>query len=252
MSCLARGRRVVRARAQLRIGFDGATSVPVDVRSEPPLTWRRSGRRVLLVSSAAAPVGGDDLTLDIEVEEGATADLGTVAATMIWPSAAPARSSSTNTITVAGRGRILWRPGPMVSVHGSDHVATTLLRLAPSATGVVVEELALGRHGEPSGELELRLRVERGGSPLVHHVERFGRSQPGAGSVVSTGAARHVCQAVLVGVAVGRPRSIVDGQVAAAWLPVADDTVVVLAVGPDRPAVVAVLAELAPELELAP
>lgn len=229
---------------------DGVRSMPVDIRSEPPFAIRRSGSRVLLVSSAAAPVGGDDLALEVEVGPGATADLGTVAATMIWPSPTPALSVMTTTITVAAGGRLLWRPYPMVSVHGSDHLASTVVHLAPDATGVIVEEVALGRHGERSGELELRLRVERDGRPLVHHVERFGPTQPGAGSVVSTAGARHVCQAVLVGVDAGAARSRVVGGSAAAWLPLAPDAVAVLAAGPDRPTVVALLHELAPELTL--
>jgi urease accessory protein len=240
----------VKATAHLRVTSDGTRSMPVDIRSEPPFAIRRSGSRVLLVSSAAAPVGGDDLALEVDVGPGATADLGTVAATMIWPSPVPALSVMTTTIVVAEGGHLVWRPNPMVSVQGSDHLASTVVRLAHDATAVIVEEVALGRHGERSGELELRLRVERDGRPLVHHIERFGPSQPGAGSVVSTAGARHVCQAVLVGVDAGGPRSRVVGACAAAWLPLAPDAVVVLAAGPDRPAVLAMLRELAPELTL--
>lgn len=241
----------MKASARLRVTSDGVRSMPVDIRSEPPFAIRRSGSRVLLVSSAAAPVGGDDLALEVDVGPGATADLGTVAATMIWPAPTPALSVMTTTISVAEGGHLLWRPYPMVSVRGSDHVASTIVRLAADATAVIVEEVALGRHGERSGELELRLRVERDGRPLVHHVERFGPSQPGAGSVVSTAGARHVCQAVLVGVEAGGSRSTVEGACAAAWLPIAPDAVAVLAAGPDRPAVVAMLRQLAPELTLA-
>ena len=43
-----------------------ARALPVDIRSEPPFAIRRSGTRILLVSSAAAPVGGDDLALEID------------------------------------------------------------------------------------------------------------------------------------------------------------------------------------------
>ena len=237
--------------AHVRIAGHGARALPVDIRSEPPFAIRRSGGRILLVSSAAAPVGGDDLALEIDVEAGAHADVGTVAATMVWPS--PVRSLSVMTTTIrAGAGaRVVWRPHPMVSVAGSDHVATTTVRLAADATAVIVEEVVLGRHGESSGDLELRLRVERDGRPLVHHVERFGPGVPGARSVVSVGAARHVVQAVLVGVEAGAARSAFEGDCAAAWLPAAADAVIVLAVGPDRPSVVALLAALAPELDLA-
>ena len=241
----------MRGAAHVRIAGDGPRALPVDIRSEPPFAIRRSGSRVLLVSSAAAPVGGDDLALEIDVEPGAHADLGTVAATMVWPSSTPALSVMTTTIRVGSGAHVLWRPHPMVSVAGSEHLAATTVQLAADATATVVEEVALGRHGEPSGHLELRLRVERGGRPLVHHVERFGPGVPGAGSAVSVGSARHVVQAVLVGVAAGAPRSHVERDLAAAWLPVADDAVVVLAATSDRPTAIALLAHLAPELTLA-
>jgi urease accessory protein len=241
----------MRGAAHVRIAGDGARALPIDIRSEPPFAIRRSGNRILLVSSAAAPVGGDDLALEIDVEPGAHADLGTVAATMVWPSPTPALSVMTTTIRVGAAARLLWRPHPMVSVAGSEHLANTTVHLATDATATVVEEITLGRHGEPSGHLELRLRVERDGRPLVHHAERFGPTVPGHGSVVSIGTARHVVQAVLVGVDAGAPRSVVEPDRAAAWLPVADDAVVVLAATPDRPSAIALLAEIAPELTLA-
>jgi urease accessory protein len=241
----------MRGAAHVRIAGDGPRALPVDIRSEPPFAIRRSGSRILLVSSAAAPVGGDDLALEIDVEPAAHADLGTVAATMVWPSPTPRLSVMTTTIRVGAAARLQWRPHPMVSVAGSEHLANTTVHLAADATATVVEEVALGRHGESSGQLELRLRVERGGRPLVHHVERFGPGVPGAGSVVSVGSARHVVQAVLVGVDAGASRSHVEPDRAAAWLPVADDAVVVLAATPDRPSAIAVLAEIAPELPLA-
>lgn len=237
--------------AHVRIAGDGVRSMPVDVRTEPPFAIRRSGGRVLLVSSAAAPVGGDDLALEIDVEAGAFADVGTVAATMVWPSPVPALSVMTTTIRVAAGARLRWHPHPIVSVAGSEHLASTTVHLAAGATASIVEEIALGRHGEPSGELELRLRVERDGRPLVHHVERFGPSVAGRGSVVANGMARHVVQAVLVGVVAGAARSVVEADRAAAWLPVADDVVAVLAAAPDRPAALALLAVVAAEIELA-
>lgn len=241
----------MRAAAHVRIAGDGARALPVDIRSEPPFAIRRSGGRVLLVSSAAAPVGGDDLALEIDVGPGAHADLGTVAATMVWPSSTPSLSVMTTTIRGGAAAHVAWRPHPMVSVAGSEHLASTSVHLASGATATIVEEVALGRHAEPSGRLELRLRVERDGRPLAHHVERFGPGTPGHGTVASVGAARHVVQAVLVGVDAGGPRSHVDPDRAAAWLPLAPDAVMVLAATTDRPTALDLLRSLAPELDLA-
>jgi urease accessory protein len=218
-----------------RVGFELS-----EVRSEPPFAVRRSGGRVILVSSAAAPVGGDRLALDLVIRSGVDVEVGTAAATMVWPGVDGARSHVVTTVAVEGGAHLDLRPEPTVSVAGSDHRISTLVRLEADATCHLVEEVALGRVGEPSGRLELEFRVERGGVPLIHHTELFGPGVPGTGSVVGVGRARHVLTAVVVGAAAGSPRTSVDSEVAAAWLPVADDAAIVVALGPDRPATLAV------------
>ncbi len=213
-----------------------------------PISVRRCGPRVLLAASAASPVGGDELDVVVDVGAGARADIGSVAAGLVWPGTGDSWSSTTTTCAVAADGHLRWWLEPTVSVVGSRHRASTGVRLAEGASCVIVEEVALGRRGEPSGRLDLRVRVERAGRVLVDHGEAFGPDVHGARSSVSVGAARHVCSAVLVGVAAGRARSCREPDRAAAWLPVADDAVVVLAVGADRPSVVELLARIAPEL----
>ena len=247
---LAGGHRAVslRANARLEVADVDGTLVLSSVRSEPPFAIRRCGDRVMVAGSAASPVGGDRLSLDVVVGAGATLDLGTVAATMVWPGAEPGRSEMATSCVVGERAHLDWHPEPTVSVVGSDHLITTHVDLASTATCRLIDELSLGRHGEPSGALEWRMRVERGGRVLVHHAERFGPDVAGHGSVVGVGSARHVCSAVLVGVDAGRARTRVDGAAAGGWLPITDDTVVVMAVGPNRPEVLALLKTLAPEL----
>lgn len=247
---VAGGHRAVSFRANARlevIDVEGAL-VLSNVRSEPPFAIRRCGDRVMVAGSAASPVGGDQLSLDVVVGRGATLDLGTVAATMVWPGAEPGRSQMATSCVVGERAHLDWHPEPTVSVAGSDHIITTHVELAATATCRLIDELSLGRHGEPSGALEWRTRVERGGRVLVHHAEQFGPDVAGHGSVVGVGAARHVCSAVLVGVHAGRARTRVDGAAAGGWLPITEDTAVVMAVGPDRPEVLALLRALAPEL----
>lgn len=204
---------------------------------------------MLIAASAAAPVGGDELTMAIDVLPRAQADIGTVASTIVLPGPTGDPSSMSTRCAVGAGAHLDWFGEPTVSVVGSDHTVTTAVDLDVAATCRVVEEVSLGRSGEPSGRLRLVLRVERNGRPLVHHDELFGPDAPGAGSVVSVGAARHVLSAVLVGVEAGEPRSMIDGPCRVAWLPVAADAAVVLAVGPDRPTVTTAVAELAPELQ---
>lgn len=221
----------------------------VNARSEPPFAIRSTPDRILVVGSSAAPVGGDELALDVRVDAGARARIGTAAATVVWPGPAVAGggggpggggpaspwSTTSNRLRVGDAAHLDWSPEPMVSVCGSRHRASTHVELGATATARIVEEVSLGRSGEPSGRLDLELRVVRDGEPLVHHTERLGPGVPGWGSVVHVGSARHLVTMVEVGdVGPGSEVGLAAG-VAIARLRMADDVVVTLAVGPDRP-----------------
>lgn len=234
----------MRASARIAVARCGDRNVVVDQRSAAPFSIRQCGTRILLASSAAAPVGGDELALTIDVGPGARADIGSVAATMVWPGAGGAWSSMQTDCTVsAGAHLDLW-PEPTISVVGSRHQAATVVRLAGGATCRVVEEAVLGRRAEASGHLGLSMRVERDGRPVVHHDETFGPDVAGALSSVSVGAARFVLTAVVVGPDAGPPEVCVEADRAAAWLPVAEDAAVVMAVAHDRPSAMCLLATL--------
>jgi urease accessory protein len=211
----------VKAGATIAVERYGDRDVVVDQRSAAPFSVRQSGGRILLAASAAAPVGGDELELTIDVGPGARAVVGSVAASMVWPGPDGAPSSTTTTCTVGSGGHLdLWLE-PTISVAGSHHRAKTLVRLAEGATCRVVEEVVLGRTGEPSGRLDVTLRVERAGLPLLYHAEAFGPGVPGALSSVSIGTARFALAGFVVGTFdVDSPLVHTEGSSAAAWLPV--------------------------------
>ena len=238
----------MRASALARVVRHSGRDEIVERSAVSPLAIRASGGRVLLASTAAAPVGGDDLDVRIDVGPGARADVGSVAAMVVWPGPDGSSSSMRTTCDVAAGGRLDLASEPTVSVVGSRHRSVTRVRLADDATCRIVEELSLGRTGEPSGDIGLSLRVERDGRPLFHHDEWFGPNCAGAATSVSVGAARHVVSAVVVGIEAGAPRTTLERGRAAAWLPVAYDAAVVLAIGGDRPGVWALLREFAPEV----
>lgn len=204
------------------------TAAGYEVRAEAPLSIRRAQGRFLFVSTAAAPVRGDELEITIELAAGVRAEIGSVAATIVWPGpdGAPIGppSRTTTRIRLGAGAHLVWAPEPTVSVVGSDHIARTEVELDEQATCEIVEEYALGRHAEPCGTLSTELRVTRGGRPLVHHGERFAQGSP-----------RHVLAAVYVG---DPPDPFVTvGDASAACLPSADAGVtLVLGQGPDRPA----------------
>lgn len=198
---------------------------------------RAVGDRMLVVGSAAGPVGGDVLAFDVVVGAHARLSLGTVAATMAWPSSRGERSSQRVDVVVGTGGHLAWVPEPLVLVAGCRHATTTHVSLAAGATAWIVEEVALGRHGEVSGSLDMSWRVERDGRALVHHAERLGPDVPGWGSAVTTGAHRHLLAAIAVGAPPPSFPTVVSGAVAVAVMEVADDAWVVLAAGVDRVAV---------------
>lgn len=234
----------MRASATIAVARCGNRNVVLDQRCAAPFSVRQCGERILLAASAAAPVGGDELELDIAVGPGARADVGSVAASMVWPGVGGGGSSMTTRCAVGQGAHLDLRLEPTISVVGSRHHTITVVQLDTDATCRVVEEIVLGRSNEASGHLDLSLRVERAGQPLLHHDEAFGPDVAGALSSVSIGAARHVLSAVLVGIDAGSQRVRVEADRAAAWLPVATDVAVVMAIGHDRPSTMSLLADL--------
>lgn len=242
----------MRSRSSFRVANVHGRDRLVDVRSEPPVAVRLAGGRVLLVGSAAAPVGGDQLALDVEVDAGATAEVGSAAASIVWPArphgdgSVPVSVSTVSTVVGAGAS-LQWWPEPTVLVRGARHEVRHRCRLDAGASLVLAEELVLGRSDEPSGDVSLDLRVEALGLPVVHHRERFGPAAPGWGTTASAGSVRHVVVVILI----GRPAAAVTGtpevhgpdRYGAALHVDVDPTVadalgpvvVVIAAGPDRP-----------------
>lgn len=238
----------MRATALVRVAHVHGRDEVVERRAAAPLAIRSSGGRVLLASTAATPVGGDELDVGVVVEPGASADIGSVAAMMLWPGPCGSSSVLRTECDVGAGGHLDLRPEPTVSVVGSSHRSLTRIRLATGASCRIVEEISLGRTGEPSGDLVSSLRLERAGAVLVHHDERFGPGHPGAATSVGIGAARHVLTAVVVGLDPGPAAAVVEPGRAASRLPLTDDALMVLAVGHDRPTVRELVAELVPEL----
>ncbi len=158
----------------------GATSRLTTLRSEAPLILRptigkaaepwvrgeRGAARVSLTAGAAGPLGGDHLELGVHVGAGATLVLSEISHTLLLPSHDHATSSTTARIVLERDATLVWLPEPIISARGSQHVTTTTIDLAEGARLLAREELLLGRHAEPSGQLLQRVRVSAQGRPL--------------------------------------------------------------------------------------
>ncbi len=169
---------MLRARARLVVARDGDRTVVRELRSQAPLSLvprrgalARSGPlTVHLVGSAATPLGGDDVGLEVVVGPGAEVVLTGVAAAV-----ALAGTSRLDLRFTVGEGATLaHRPEPTVVTRRADHTATLHAQLGEGARLVAREVLVAGRTGEASGRYRGCTRVEGPAGPLLVQAQELG------------------------------------------------------------------------------
>jgi urease accessory protein len=195
------------------VAADGRSRCTV-LRSDPPFTFRQTGPVLSWIGTAAGPVGGDALALDVVVGPGAELTLGSVAASLVHPGPTGAPSSTEVRVTVGPGGTLRWQPRPVVLVRGCDHHAEVTIDLADGATLLWREEVVLGRHGEETGSLRQRLVVDRADRPLLRTELAVGPRWPASLGPAGTAGARAVGTVVAVGLDLVPPthrRCLVDG-----------------------------------------
>lgn len=168
----------MQARARLRVERDGSgASVTADHHDAPPVAFRRCVDGVYyLVATAAAPLGCDEVAIEVEVGEGAHAVVRAVGATVAYAS----RAARLSTRISLREGAVLdWQLGPLIATARCALDVCAELELAERASLRFCEELVLGRHGEQPGRLDHLLSVERAGRPLLCHALAIGQGAPG-------------------------------------------------------------------------
>ncbi|MFG2078407.1 urease accessory protein UreD [Nonomuraea maritima] len=162
----ASARRAMRARAAVATARADGRTVVSRLASAPPLTLRQTGpHTVHLVSTAAGPLGGDRLALDVDVAPGTTLELGSVASTLVLPGDGP--SELVVTARVGTGATLRFAPEPTVLATGCDHRVAVRLTVEAGANVSWREEIVLGRHGEPSGRCLARFDATLDGLPLL-------------------------------------------------------------------------------------
>ncbi|WP_239514166.1 urease accessory protein UreD [Streptosporangium sp. 'caverna'] len=222
-------RRSMRARAAIvtERDADGRTLLAT-MRSDPPITLRRTGPgQVHLVSTAAGPLGGDDLALDIEVAPGTTLDVRSVASTLVLPGTAGGESLMTVTARVGAGASLRFTPEPTVLAVGCLHRMVVRLELAEDTRVFWREEIVFGRYGEQPGSCHSRFDATFAGGPLLR--QEFVVGEPAIdGSPAVYGDARCVGSTLMTGRA---PEPVIgDGW---AVLPLAGPGTLVSALGRD-------------------
>ncbi len=144
-----------------------------------------------IIGTAAAPLDGDVVTIDLEIGAGTRLSIGTVAATMAWPARGEVSPSVMIVRAKVGEHAVLrWLPEQLVPVRGCRHVLRTDVQLAATASVVWREEVILGRSrgAEGPGELDAELRIVRAGAPLLHQqlsLDGSGAATHGAASLLA-------------------------------------------------------------------
>lgn len=166
----------MKASAALRVELDArGRSVVRELRSRAPLTLvhRRAavagadGAIVHLVSSAANPLGGDEVRLHVHVGPGARLLLRGTAATVALPGAHGGPSRTEVRMEIGDGGSVDYRPEATVVTARAEHRAEFHADLAAGARLRCREVLVLGRHGEPPGTLHTATDLVRDGTPLL-------------------------------------------------------------------------------------
>ena len=161
----------MRSRARLVVGSDGSVR---ELRSQAPLSLlprrgtaaaRAAALTVHLVGSAATPLGGDDVELDVVVEAGAELVLTGVAAAVAL--AAPGGSRFGLRLEIGDGASVQYLPGPTVITRRADHRTTLDAVLGDGARLRCRDVLVAGRHGEAAGRYRGVTRVAWPTGPLL-------------------------------------------------------------------------------------
>jgi urease accessory protein len=142
----------------------------VRVEGSPPVVPRITGPGLIhLVGAAAGPLPGDELTIDLRVDAGATLIVAATAAMLAMPGPDPSAPASTlrTRATVGPGAALIFLGEPLVAVAGCRHVSTTHIELDPTARLLWREFLVPGRLGQVSGQLRSELRIRRGGDLML-------------------------------------------------------------------------------------
>ena len=160
-----------------RRGPGGRTVLPV-LRASGQLALRRTGATTVhLVATAFGPLGGDEVSIRLVVEEGARLALRSVAAAIALPARQLLRPSVQRVEAVVG-GALDLRPEPTVVAARAHHLTHLTAELGAQAELTATERVLLGRAGEEPGRWTGTTRIVREGRPLLHTTVGLGPGEP--------------------------------------------------------------------------
>jgi len=210
---------------------DDGTTLLARLHADGALAVRRTGpATVHLVGTAAGPLDGDVVEVDVSVRAGALLTVEGVAATIALPGPGHVPATWTLTADVGAGARLVCAPQPLVVCAGARLRTRTAATLAGDASLDLVEQVVLGRFGEPGGDWTGVLVADVDGAPVLR--------QSQSGTLIVAGprragdaAPRAVVSRLLLGASGGETMLGVCG--AAVACPLAAGGTLLTAVGPD-------------------
>lgn len=137
------------------------------LRSDAPLALMPTPEALYVVGSAAGPLNGDSIELDLEIGAGTELTVRSVAATMAFPGRSGAESRVVVRARVAAGGTLHWLPEPVIAVAGAKVRIESHVELAAGASVRWREQFVLGRSGEDPGTLTALTHVSSEGAPVL-------------------------------------------------------------------------------------
>ena len=138
--------------------------------------------RLALVAEGALLLAGDDVGVEVVVEEGAWVEVVEPSGTVAYPMRG-GRAHWRVSLAVDDGASVRWRGLPFVVAAGADVGRSTSVRLGDGAVVVLREVLVLGRSGEPGGAVGSRLRVDGVDGPVLAEDLLLGPGRPSVGVV---------------------------------------------------------------------
>lgn len=162
--------------AEYRAGPGGpgrGHTVVSSIRGGHHFAARETGPGVVhLVGTAAGPLGGDDVTIEVRLGPGAELAVRSAGATIVQPGNQVPGSRLRLLLTVGDGAHLDVGTEPTVVIHRAEHEAEAVLELAGSGQVRLLEQVLLGRSNEPGGRWVGRTRLTRDGVPELRHTLR--------------------------------------------------------------------------------
>jgi urease accessory protein len=206
----------------------GRTSLPV-LRFGGALALRQTGpATVHLVGTAAGPLGGDEIEVDVHVAAGARLAVRSAAASVVLPGRAGQPSSYVLRVDVDDGGRLDVDLEPTVVAAGARHECRTTLTVAGQGRLRLRERVRLGRWAEDAGRWRGACHAMLDGRPLLRQTIELGPDSPTWDALA---APRALVSTLVVDPGCAAPEAATSGN--AILLPLGPGAVLVTATGQD-------------------